>query len=419
MGAARALAAAALALAGPAAAASQDDPEPAFGITGDWGGLRQGLYDQGWSFQLKEKAEAGYAADGGARHALEAAGELRLGVTADLGRLAGLDGGSAHLMLTERHGSGLAAGAGLDPLQPFLEVHGRGDIWRLTQLWYGQSLAGGRLDLKLGRMNPGSDFDAFACDFQNLTFCGSPPGNLAGSYWYNWPVSQWGGRLKLKLGKSGDLEGGVYQVNPRNLAHGFDLSLGGGKGVLVPVEAAWTPRLGGLPGTWRIGAWYSDVKAPDVLLDVDRAPRAVTGAPPLVRQGRYGVWLGIEQQVTGEAGGRGLTLFLNVTQADRRTSDVDRQIAGGLAWQGLVPGRPKDAVALAFGATHFNGRAAQAERLSGQAPVQHTEYAAELDYRLKPASGVAVTPNLQYVRRLGGRAGRHALVLGMKLVVGM
>ena len=49
-----ALAAVALALAGRAAAASDDDPDSDFGVTGDWGGLRQQLKDDGWTVERLE-----------------------------------------------------------------------------------------------------------------------------------------------------------------------------------------------------------------------------------------------------------------------------------------------------------------------------------------------------------------------------
>src|SRR5690606_34051018 len=146
-------------------------------------------------------------------------------------------------------------------------------------------------------VNPGSDFDAFACDFENLTFCGSAPGNLAGDYWFNAPVSQWGARAKLTFGDdAGYVEAGAYEVNPRNLHDGFTLSFAGGEGALFPVEAAWTPKLGaaGLPGTYLVGAWYSTADADDVLLAADGAPLPLSEAPALRRPNSYGAYLSFE-----------------------------------------------------------------------------------------------------------------------------
>ncbi|MFI4966790.1 MAG: carbohydrate porin [Caulobacterales bacterium] len=405
--------------AGPAlAAVEEEEPtDDAYGITGNWGGLRDRLKAEGWTFQIREKFEAGDLLSGG-RELATGAGETRLGAVADLGKLFGLQGGKVQISFTDRYGSSLGPSTGVDPLMPFIEVHGRGDIWRLTQFSYAQDLPGG-FNLKLGRVNPGTDFDAFSCNFENLTFCGSVPGNLVGDYWFNYPVSQWGARLKW-TGQQVYAEAGVYQVNPDNLAKGFDLRFQGGKGVLAPVEVGWKPKLGpaGLPGTYILGAWYSDVKAPDLLLASNGVPQPLTTAPPLERRGRYGGYFSAEQQLTGQDKGKGLTVFVNYTQADRRTSRVDRQAAVGVSYQGLIPGRDKDQIALAFGQTHISDRAAQAAALANPgAPVAHNEYATELDYRLMAFGGLTLTPNLQYVSDPGGRPGRHATVLGVKTIL--
>lgn len=61
----------------------------------------------------------------------------------------------------------------------------------------------------------GEDFANFSCDFQNLTFCGSQPGNLVSGYWVNWPTSQWATRIKLQVSQQTYVQIGAYQVNPR------------------------------------------------------------------------------------------------------------------------------------------------------------------------------------------------------------
>jgi porin len=400
------------------AAVEEEEPkDDAFGITGDWGGLRDHLKHEGWTFQIREKFEAGDLVSGG-RNLATGAGETRLGAVADLDKLFGLHGGKVQLSVTDRYGSSLGPSTGLDPLMAFIEVHGRGDIWRLTQLSYAQDLPGG-FNLKLGRVNPGADFDAFSCNFENLTFCGAVPGNLVGDYWYNYPVSQWGARLRWKGGQT-YAQAGVYQVNPKNLVHGFNLDVHGGKGVLLPFEVGWTPKLwaAGRPGTYVLGAWYSDVSAPDLLLATNGAPQPLTEAPPLERRGRYGIYFSGEQQLTGEAQAKGLTVFLNYTEADDRTSRLDRQVAMGVSYQGLIPGRDKDQIAFAIGQTHISDRAAQAAAFAHPGVrVAHDELATELDYRLQAFGGLTLTPNLQYVSDPGGRRGHHATIVGVKSVM--
>src|SRR5438128_1361265 len=100
------------------------------------------------------------------------------------------------------------------------------------------------LDLRIGRVSPGQDFASFSCDFQNLTFCGSQPGNVRGEYWFNWPVSQWGARIKYAPDERMYLQLGAYQVNPRYAddAWARDNELYpnnpfGTTGALIPLEA--------------------------------------------------------------------------------------------------------------------------------------------------------------------------------------
>src|SRR6201999_557520 len=160
-----------------------------------------------------------------------------LGAAANLGTLpAGLDGGTMQFTITDRRGDDLGAAANLGTLQQVQEVFGRGQTLRLTQLWYEQKFDSDTWALKLGRTTVGEDFDSFPCYFMNLSLCGSEPGNLAGSYWYNWPVSQWSGRLRRNDGDR-YIEGAVYEVNPRNLENSFSFGhFSGATGVLVPFE---------------------------------------------------------------------------------------------------------------------------------------------------------------------------------------
>ena len=101
------------------------------------------------------------------------------------------------MTITDRNGRNLGADAGIGNNMLIQEVYGRGQTWHMTQFWLNQSFLDNRVQWKFGRMTVGEDFASFSCDFQNLTFCGSQPGNLVGSYWVNWPTSQWATRLKV------------------------------------------------------------------------------------------------------------------------------------------------------------------------------------------------------------------------------
>ena len=392
-------------------------------LTGEWGGLRTRLRDDGVELTAGYVSETAWNAHGGQRERVRETGQFAFAATVDTGKLIALDGGTFQATVTFRRGKDLGAAAGLDVLQQVQEVFGRGQTWRLTQFWYQQSFANGHADLKVGRLTQGEDFAAFSCYLQNLSFCGSPPGNLAGDYWYNWPISQWGARLRVKNDRFYAMAG-AYEVNPRNLDNRFILGyFHGATGVLVPLEVGYTPRLGPsrLPGSYRLGAWYDSATADDVGLDINHQPRRVTGLAPLQRKGRYGVYAQFQQQLTGTAEDgpagpvttKGLTAFLNITQTDRRTTVTDNQVAAGLAFKGILPFRPKDDLAIAVARTNVNANA-----LAGLPPGQprpDAEYAAELAYCIHVITWLTLRPNLQYIARPGGfRQAPDVVVLGLK-----
>jgi porin len=116
------------------------------------------------------------------------------------------------MTLVQRFGDSLNTEAGIPALQLTNEVFGRGNIFRLTQLYYSQKLFDNQLELKGGRLPVGSDFFFGLCEFINLTFCGGQPGNIQGGYIYNWPVSQWAGVVHYNFAKDFQLSVGVYDI---------------------------------------------------------------------------------------------------------------------------------------------------------------------------------------------------------------
>jgi porin len=400
-------------------------PPPDYGLTGDWGGARTKLHDDGVDISAGYTGELGWNFAGGRKHDVTETGQFALGATFDADKIAGIKGGTFQATVTARHGALLDRHAGLGTLQQVQEVWGRGQTFKITQLWYEQKLAGGAVAFKLGRATVGEDFSSFSCYFMNLTFCGSQPGNLVGDYWYNWPVSQWMARLKVSHGNL-YAEAAVYQVNRANLdKRFFNFNVSRGSGVLVPVEIGWSPLFGStqLVGSYKVGAWYTNVNAPDVFLDVNHQPRVLTGLAPLGRNSRYGVWINAWQQILGKSeNGKpisGVGFFLNATQADKRTAFQDNQVAIGVFWKPPIKSLPNDVLAFAVGRTHVNSRVRRSELLDPAKPEpQSSEYAAELYYSAHPFHWLEARPNVQYIHQPGGRKDAHDVgVLGLKFGV--
>jgi porin len=392
-------------------------------LLGDWDGARTRLRGAGVDFQLGYVGEIAGNATGGLRRQAAYADQWAVGATLDLGRLGVVKDGTVQVTFTDRNGSNLSDDAGLGTLQEVQEIYGRGQTARLTRFWYNQKFADGLVEWKIGRMPFSEDFAAFSCDFQNLTFCGAPAGNILTNYIYNWPISQWATRLKLNLANVGYFQFAAFDQNPKYL--GMQQALlpvffAGSTGVLIPAEFAWLPRFGDLQGSYKFGGWYDTSLAADAITTVNRGPALGQTS------GRYGVYVNFLQPVThtGPAGGHvgGLALFLNATVADRRTAVIDAQFAGGMIYTGPFAARPNDDIGLAVGMTHVNSRVAWIETSQysaglGPPPARSSEYAVEAYYTWRPRGGLEIRPNIQCVIGAGGVAQVNtALVFGLKTV---
>jgi porin len=392
-------------------------------LTGDWGGSRTSLINQGIDLTGGYTSEIATNPRGGDSEETRYTDQWVLSSAFDLKKLWGIDGATLKLTITDRNGRDLGADADLHNLELVQEVWGRGQTWRLTQFEYRQRWSGDAVDLKFGRMTVGEDFASFNCEFQNLTFCGSQPGNLRGDLWFNWPVSQWAARLRFKLNPQIYLQIGAYQVNPIYISDTWarhdgltPYNPGGTIGALLPVELAWTPNTL-LPGSYKAGFWYSSAHYAEV-------EELLLGVPSPAQHNPYGGYINFLQRVWGQPTGPGGDLFLNLTKSDRDTSSsIDSQLTFGLQIKGPFAGRERDSLGLAFGVSHVNGRVAAADYLfnaeaADNAPVPGSEYVTELYYGWSPARYIVLRPNLQYIRHPGGvSAYADVVVIGLKTSV--
>ena len=417
-----------------AGAFSEDSPW----MTGDWGGTRTELLEKGYDLSLEYVGEVGSNLDGGYNDDTTArySDQFALGVKMDLQKILGWNDAEFKLAITERSGRNISNDRIGDPragtLSSSQEVWGRGQTWRLTQMWFKQGYFDNKLNVKIGRFGPGEDFNSFPCDFQNLAFCGSQVGNWVGNIWYNWPVSQWALRIKYNITPEVYAQVGVFEQNPSYLetGNGFKLSGSGTKGMILPVELVWTPKLNDLPGEYRLGYYYSTAKADDVYEDGNGQPAAISGASYKSHSSKHGAWIVAQQQITSHNGSasRGLSVFANATVHDKDTNVVDNYQQIGLTYMGPFDARPKDDIGVGIARIHVNEDVRKNRRLVNDLnnvddydnpsylPIQDTEYNAEVYYGFHVTNWLTVRPNLQYIKHPGGvNQVDDALVAGLKI----
>ncbi|GJD47785.1 Porin B [Methylobacterium crusticola] len=409
----------------PGGSLDTNAPGPSWGLLGNFGGVRDDLYRAGIRVDASVDYQAATNIQGGVRgQDVRGSGQLVFRATADMNRLAGIEGGTLAVILTDRFGRSLTADQGLQLLQQTEEVFGRGRIPRLTTFSYDQQF-GPNIDLKFGRLPVGSDFAGFACEFQNLTFCGAQPGNMVGNYWYNWPVSQYAARLRLGNLDTGYLQAGVYQVNQRDLDDGFNVDPTRATGALAIVEGALFPKVGplGYRGSYTVGGWFQTAGGPDLYRNGAGLPLSVAGGTPLAHQERSGVYGIAIQEVyrpLPDNPARNISAFVRVAFANPSTSAIDQQMTAGAVYKGFWDARPFDWIGVAFGVSHASsalarGIAALSAFDGAFRPQPGYERALEVFYSFALTPDVVIRPNIQFVNRPGGVAGRtDVLVFGVK-----
>ncbi|MBA1204401.1 porin [Pseudomonas capeferrum] len=395
-------------------------------MTGDWGGVRTELLEKGYDFQFSYQSESAANLSGGYDHDHTAryTDQFNLGGAFDLEKILGWRKANLQLLITERSGRDITNDRLTDPRTGTIassvqENYGRGQTWRLTTLAYQQKFFDDVLDIKVGRLPLGSDFDSTGCVFQNNSLCGGLVGH-ASTVWYNSPVSQWGGRIKVNFTPEVYGQVGVYEYNPSLLEsnNGFKLNTSGREGTTYITELGWTPAVGeaGMPGKYMVGGYWNSATANDVLEDRNGNVAQASGNSPDRLDGRYGMYAYARQQITTVDGDvkRGLSVFAHWAQYDKRSSTLDWQAQVGAIYAGPFDARPQDAVAIGFSELHVNPALSKNQRLHNELnglvdyddrafqPVQRAEYAAEIHYDFKLTPWLMIRPNIQYLANPGG-----------------
>ncbi|UZE19284.1 carbohydrate porin [Pseudomonas sp. B21-054] len=428
---------AAMMLAGSAHAADAFSADSKW-MTGDWGGERTKLIEQGIDIKADFVGEMGANLHGGYNDDKTArwSQQFGLGVALDLEKLAGWGDTEAKIQFTRRDGRNISNDRIGDPragtLSSSQEVWGRGQTTRLTQLWIKQKYFDSKLDVKAGYFGEGEDFNTFPCEFQNLAFCGSQAGNWATGIWYNWPIMQAAIRVKYNLTPELYAQIGAYNQNPSQLENKnrYKLSGSGTKGTLIPVELVWSPKLNNLPGEYRVGYYKSTAKADDVREDDNGDDAARSGNAYRSHSSKDGYWFVAQQQLTTHNGdaSRGLNIAANATFHDKETNIVDNYQSLMFVYKGPFDARPKDDVGIGFSRIHVNEDVKKNAELVNVAngvsdyddplftPLRSTEYNYEVNYGFHVTNWLTVRPNLQYITHPGGvDEVDNALVAGLKI----
>jgi len=185
----------------------------------------------------------------------------------------------------------------------------------------------------------------------------------------------------------------------------------------------------GSPALLKLGAWYhTSNQFQDQRFATDGLSLAdpLSSGVPRNHSGNWGIYGIVDVSLYQAANGGGLSGFARIAGSPGDRNVISFYIDGGLAYQGLIPGRDNDtagfAVAYARIGNNLRGLDQDTRSFSNPLfPIQNQEVALELTYQVQVTPWMTLQPGIQYVFNPGGNVlnpdgsmRRNALVLGLQ-----
>lgn len=372
--------------------------------TGDWGGVRTQLEDQGVTFSLNYTGDLLGNPTGGMSQETAYTSGLYGSVVFDFEKLFDIKGLTLYAGASIQQGRDLSSDA-IGNIFGVAEAFS-GDAVRLAQLYFEQSLLDDKLQIAIGRLAAGDDFAA--ADSYGYYVSGAVNGNPTGILvnfpsFTTPPYTQWGARVTLAPTDNLSVLAGAYNADPSvqdDDMHGVDFRFNPQDGVLYLAQIGLATNQdsssGGLPGRYVIGGVY------------DSSDYAYLSDSSRTKSGNYGFYAIAEQMLYREAGGdgnQGLTAWATVVVApDQQINTLPFSIYGGAYYTGLFDGRDNDVTALALYVGSF----------SEDLPGQSAETVLEINHRFQISPSTYITPDFQYVFRPNGGGIPDAAVFGLE-----
>ena len=415
----------------PATAGAQTSASDLLGPV--WG-VRPWLNQYGVTLGLSEISEVFGNRTGGIHRgaAYDGLTEMSLGI--DLGKRSGIPGGTFNVSAFQIHGRSESQ----DNLDNINTVSGieASRATRLWELWYDQSFRDNEFDIKIGQQSLDQEFivSASAGVFANTMFGwpALPSYDLYGGG-PAYPLSSLGVRLRGSAGPFTVLAG-VFDDNPDSGAVINDPEPGNMSGALFSLNtgALFIAELdyslnaplagdtvtdsaagsGGLPGIYKLGAWFDTASFPDGRYDDTGgllADPASNGTNAMHRH-NFSVY-GVADQTVWRPdpdGARSVNIFTRLMGAPGDRNLVDFAANLGIVLRAPLPHRDNDTLGFAGGFTKLgrhtldHDRDVQLFNPGAYSPLRSSESYLELAYQYVPVGWMTIQPDAQYIFMPGG-----------------
>ncbi|HEY0286473.1 MAG TPA: carbohydrate porin [Pseudomonas sp.] len=387
-------------------------------LSGDWGGERQRLVDEGVKLTGDYSSETISNLHGGIKRGTRYAQQIRIGAQFDLSKLLDTpDAGLVQILINDRRGHSATEDL-LGNRLPAQENYG-GQYTRLTEFSYQRTLLSPDLTTKIGFMTMGTEFGGMPilANFVSAGFCAHPLTMSSGSGWGNYPTSHWGSEFRYTVNPSLTLQTAVFQVNPEyntRSSKAFSMPSNGTTGAILPLEAIFNNNAF-LNGQYKVG-WYYDTSNYQKIGSTEKSNNR-TGAYVLMDQA---IWR--DEQDPESV----LRLFGQAATSNAATSPMRRWYSLGLVKQKPFASRPKDTIAFGYGRAVLNSRTRDVQEAAATNPGQsdmitnldNGEQMLELNYGAQVTPWLLLRPDLQYYIEPGAFFGQkrgNALAAGLQI----
>jgi carbohydrate-selective porin OprB len=354
-------------------------------LTGDWGGFRTSLEENGITPFLYYDSIAAASVSGGIEKDDQFTGQVYAGVNLDFDKMLGWNTTTGKISMVNRHGLGIAGDVGgiYDPMT----INGGADgqtTW-LYEVWV-EKMIGDSLWVKLGRTSMDEDFaNSDLYRYSLSTSINGPIRSmmLDNAQIFSFPLALWGGRVKYKMSDEHQFQVGAYQINDNPFGthlKGTDWGIDSDDGITFMAQYDWTPEVFDRPARFYAGVAHS-------VYDYDDFTGGTSSSMTTV----YGHG---EVEVAD-----GLKLFaFGAYNPDDELAKVPLQISGGANWKGLLPGRENDHTV--FFATYGKISKEYGDNIT-LADVD-AEMVFELGHRIQMTPAFYIQPAVQYIVDPGG-----------------
>ncbi|MFP4053541.1 MAG: carbohydrate porin [Phycisphaerae bacterium] len=380
-------------------------------LTDDWLGFGKTLREQGIEVGLGLTQVYQLNLDGGLathRRAGRYAGSYDLEVAVDMEKLAGIPGASVYAHAEGSWSDGLSASSVGDLFGVNADAAGDRSI-DLTELYWEQSLLGGKVIVRAGKLDLTGGFECTGCavafdvsDYASDETSQFLNGALSGNPTIPFPAQGMGAIVYVNPLPGFYAAAGAADAHADARETGFNTAFHRPDEWFYIAETGVVPSIpspnGKLTGAYRVGMW------------LDGRSKDKWNQPGSQKRDDVGFYVTVDQALYKENADpeddQGLGLFARYGFAHDDVNEIECFYSVGGQYKGLLPGRDEDVWGVGF---------ASAKLVNAAGFDKDHESALETYYRIQLTPWMTVSPSFQYIWNPGGVDGvGNAAVVGIR-----